>query len=143
MPTSDDITAFSAGQMIGDYIGVFFVAFVVSIVAAPFRRWLAVRNGIVDRPDSGRKVHAEPIAYLGGVAIFLGWLAGMIFSESVVPVHFGEQAAVSEGLRLPFALIFGATVVMLTGLIDDVYGITPRVKIGGQRTIFRQQALGV
>ncbi len=132
MPTQDDMMALSAGQMIGDYIGVFFVAFVASIVASPCMRWLAVRNGIVDRPDSGRKAHAEPVAYLGGVAIFLGWLAGVLYSAFVVPVHFGEQVAQFPDPKLPFALIFGATVVMLTGLIDDIYKITPRVKMGGQ-----------
>jgi len=33
-------------------------------------RWLALRNGIVDLPDAARKNHIEPIAYLGGVALF-------------------------------------------------------------------------
>ena len=132
MSTQDDTMALSASQMIGDYIGVFFVAFVISIVAVPCLRWLAVRNGIVDHPDSDRKLHAEPVAYLGGVAIFLGWFAGVIYSASVVPVHFGEQAVQSSNPRLPFALIFGASVITLTVLIDDIYKITPRVKMGGQ-----------
>jgi UDP-N-acetylmuramyl pentapeptide phosphotransferase/UDP-N-acetylglucosamine-1-phosphate transferase len=28
--------------------------------------------GIIDEPDNKRKMHSAPVAYLGGVAVFLG-----------------------------------------------------------------------
>lgn len=123
-----EISPASAGQLVAGHIDAFFLAFLVSILVAPLLRWLAVRNGIVDRPDPGRKMQTEPVAYLGGVAIFLGWLVGVMFSGMVV-VGGAER---TRDTILPFSLVFGATVIMVTGLIDDVYKIAPRVKVGGQ-----------
>jgi len=117
--------------LVGDYIGVFFVSFVACFVLVPVMRWLATRHNIVDRPDT-RKNHLEPVAYLGGVALFLGWLCGVAFSYLIKPVSFTSSGLTAEDFRFPVALIVGATTIMLTGLIDDTYGISPRVKIGGQ-----------
>ncbi len=121
----------SASRVISPYMAVFFVAFAVAIVMTPVMRWLAIRNGIVDWPNLKHKSHIEPVAYLGGVAIFLAWIAAISLCYFV---YFGgphtPQAAVH--IRFPFSIIVGAAVITLTGLIDDVYGISPRVKIGGQ-----------
>jgi UDP-GlcNAc:undecaprenyl-phosphate GlcNAc-1-phosphate transferase len=119
-----DATAPITRSVVGDNIGVFFVAFVLTIMFVPVVRWLAVRKGIVDLPDVERKDHLEPIAYLGGVALLMGWLAGVVYGFYKAPQwgHF----------NFPVALIFGATVITVTGLFDDVRGISPRVKVGGQ-----------
>jgi UDP-N-acetylmuramyl pentapeptide phosphotransferase/UDP-N-acetylglucosamine-1-phosphate transferase len=61
------------------------VALIVSLALTPVLRRLAIRNGVVDWPDRGRKNHARPIAYLGGAAIFLGWLAGMFTCFFITP----------------------------------------------------------
>ena len=42
---------------------------------------VAMYYGIIDRPDNVRKMHTVPVAYLGGVAVFLGWLAGLAISQ--------------------------------------------------------------
>ncbi len=119
-----------ANQLLGDYIGVFFVSFVVCFACAPLMRWLATRHDIMDKPDT-RKGHLRPVAYLGGVALFLGWLAGVVLSFWIDPTLPSTAAdAVIPGVQFP--IIFGATVIMVTGLIDDAYGISPRVKVGGQ-----------
>ena len=62
------------------YMGVFVVSFLVALFATPLMRRLAVTYGIVDRPTEARKAHRVPIAYLGGIAIFLGLAAGIAFS---------------------------------------------------------------
>src|SRR5690606_10737072 len=49
------------------YVGVFVAAFVVTLLATPLMRRLAVANGIIDRPSELRKTHRMPVAYLGGV----------------------------------------------------------------------------
>jgi UDP-GlcNAc:undecaprenyl-phosphate GlcNAc-1-phosphate transferase len=99
---------------------VFFAAFAVSLVATPLMRWLALRYGVVDRPDHKRKAHSVPVAYLGGLAIFLGWIAGIIVSHRDSTIDF------------PLCIVVGAGVITLVGLLDDIYGINPRVKVGGQ-----------
>jgi len=91
-----------------------------------------LRNGVVDLPDVERKNHIEPIAYLGGVAGFGGWLGGVVFGSYRIPGALEGSVSPVGYFHFPFALVFGATVIMVTGLVDDVRGISPRMKIGGQ-----------
>jgi UDP-GlcNAc:undecaprenyl-phosphate GlcNAc-1-phosphate transferase len=104
-------------------------------------RQLAVSNGIIDRPSEARKVHRMPIAYLGGVAVFLGMLAGVVYSyfalkfPSLIEFHPTSAEHLLDEVMpapLPISILVGMTLIMLTGLVDDVIGISPRVKIGGQ-----------
>lgn len=122
--------ALTISEVIAPFMAVFFVAFFVSFVATPLMRLLATRNGIVDWPDMARKNHLVPVAYLGGVGIFLGWLAGIALCYADIRWELqGYAVGTSE---FPIAVVLGAAVICLTGLFDDVYGISPRVKIGGQ-----------
>src|SRR5690242_4688035 len=73
--------AFSADEVLSPYVYVFYVAFLVAWVFTPIMRSVAVYYGIVDQPDQLRKIHKTPVAYLGGVAVFLGWIAGMAMSQ--------------------------------------------------------------
>lgn len=123
------------------YMPVFVVAFLVTLLATPLMRRLAVANGVIDRPSEERKVHRMPIAYLGGVAVFLGLMAGILYSylglkfPSLLEVnHVGERHLTIDGYvqTVPFSILLGLTIIMVTGLIDDIVGISPRVKIGGQ-----------
>ncbi len=116
--------------VIGPFMPVFFVAFFVAFIATPLMRLLATRNGIVDWPDLARKNHIAPVAYLGGIAIFLAWLAGV--SLCYVDFRWSVQGFAVSASGFPLSIIVGAAVVSLTGLFDDVYGISPRVKVGGQ-----------
>jgi UDP-GlcNAc:undecaprenyl-phosphate GlcNAc-1-phosphate transferase len=113
-------------------MGVFFVAFLVAIVVTPLMSRLALRNGVVDVPDLKRKNHALPVAYLGGVAIFLAFVGGVLASYGVSTEVTYDGSTTYRTQRFPLSIFIGAGVIMLTGLIDDVYGIRARVKIGGQ-----------
>ncbi len=97
------------------------VSFAVSLVATPVFRRIAIRYGIVDRPDAFLKPHEKPIPYLGGVAIFLGWLAGVMVS---IPV---QSVSVRTGLICGIAAAGLAT--MLIGLFDDLRVMRPEVKL--------------
>ena len=118
--------------VIAPYMAVFFVAFFVAIIATPILRAAAIRNGIVDIPDLRRKNHIGPVAYLGGVAIFLGWLAGVGVSFLTPPHNAAASAVGFDHVVFPITIILGAGAIVLTGLFDDVYGVSPRVKVGGQ-----------
>jgi UDP-GlcNAc:undecaprenyl-phosphate GlcNAc-1-phosphate transferase len=118
------------------YIGVLAAAFVVALFATPILRRLAIKFGVIDRPSDPRKVHKIPVAYLGGVAVFLGIIAGIVFAAvGVGPglVEFHATQFVEEvQFVVPWSVVLGMTVIVLVGVIDDVQGISPRVKIGGQ-----------
>ncbi len=129
------------------YIGVFIAAFSVTLLATPIMRRLAVKHGIIDQPDEARKIHRLPIAYLGGVAVFLGLVAGILLSyigmlypnSGIITWHTtshitGDDPAAMVPFPVPPSILFGMTIIMLVGLIDDVIGIEPRLKIAGQLT---------
>jgi len=98
-------------------------ALVLSLVATPVFRWIAVLRHVVDQPDQAVKIHRQPIPYLGGCAIWLAW---------TVPV--GVYALVAKDVNwLPVvALLAGGTVAFVTGLVDDLKEIDPRTKLIGQ-----------
>jgi UDP-GlcNAc:undecaprenyl-phosphate GlcNAc-1-phosphate transferase len=130
------------------YIGVFIVAFLVTMLTTPLVRRMAISQGVIDRPDQARKLHGMPIAYLGGVAVFLGLMAGIFYSYASMRfpflIEFHPTDYLVDGVFpniVPPWLALGMTVIVLVGLIDDVAGISPRVKLGGQ--LFAAAALAI
>ena len=77
---------------------------------------IAIRKGIVDRPDA-RKLQTRPIPTLGGVVIFFGIAVGLMFFKTM----FFQTAL------LP---VLAAMVIMLyVGTIDDIDGISPAKRL--------------
>lgn len=96
---------------------VFIVSFGVALITIPgLRRW-AFATCTLDVPDE-RKVHCEVMPRLGGVAIF-----GAFFLSLLIFVDL------SRPMR---GLLAGALVVFVTGLVDDLVGLTSRRKFAGQ-----------
>ena len=131
------------------YIGVLMTAFIITLCATPIMRRLAVAHGVIDRPNEARKIHRIPIAYLGGVAVYLGLLGGVLYSylaakfDGLIDWHVTKfiHSEFVDHAPVPVSILLGMTVIMLVGVIDDVTGISPRVKIGGQ--LFAAAALAV
>ncbi len=104
-------------------IWVFVVSLLVSLLATPVFRWVALRKGICDKPDQAVKIHAWPIPYLGGCAIWLAWTASLLL--------YGLLAEDVDWRALG-ALLAGGLVAFVTGLVDDLKEIRPRHKLLGQ-----------
>ena len=141
----DTVEATTRLDVFHGYIGVFVVAFVITILATPLTRRLAIAFNIIDHPNEARKVHKMPIAYLGGVAVFLGLIGGILFSYlaiafpdwGIVSWHktsflTGDDPLNPVPFPVPISVVLGLTVIMLVGLLDDVVGIEPRIKVTGQ-----------
>lgn len=95
-------------------------AFVATIILTPFVKKLAFRIGAVDAPNY-RKVHARIMPRLGGLAIFLGFIIGLgIYS------YFGTLSKYS------IAIMIGALIIVITGILDDMYEISAKAKMLGQ-----------
>ena len=123
-------------QIFHGYMGVFIIAFLTTLLATPLMRRLALANGIVDRPLEARKIHKTPTAYLGGVAVYLGILFGILFTytapwHGMVTFHSSTHDAGALPGGVSIWIVIGMTVIMACGLIDDVMGIHPRAKIAG------------
>ena len=109
------------------------IALVVTLVATPVMRALARHNDIVDNPDEPRKRHDQPIAYLGGLGIFSGWLAGVLaFLFGLTGPGFAAGGAAPFGAEVPIWVLLGAFVILIVGLLDDVITLRPGVKLAGQ-----------
>jgi UDP-GlcNAc:undecaprenyl-phosphate GlcNAc-1-phosphate transferase len=125
-------------EVLNGYLAVLVVAFLVTVLTVPILQKLAIANGIVDRPDA-RKMHRMPIAYLGGVGVYLGIMAGILISylgvafPGIVGYHVTRFVTpAGNPMLVPPWILGGLTIIMLIGLYDDVMGISPRVKVGGQ-----------
>lgn len=134
-PDTTPLESTTLEMVLRSYWPVLVIAFVVSLVLTPLCRRLALRRGIVDKPDEWLKPHGQPIPYLGGVAIFLGWLAGIICAWVLFTPAGVEATASLTGPVLDHTLILGimlaGTAIMLLGLCDDLRVMSPRVKLAG------------
>jgi UDP-GlcNAc:undecaprenyl-phosphate GlcNAc-1-phosphate transferase len=108
------------------YLFVFVVTAAVTFLTTPLVRRLSFRLGWIDHP-SDRKVHPAPTPTAGGLAIYLGVAAGMLFGR-FVPFLSGLYEASSE---LDAAMV-AATVTVALGVVDDVRGVTALGKLAGQ-----------
>jgi UDP-GlcNAc:undecaprenyl-phosphate/decaprenyl-phosphate GlcNAc-1-phosphate transferase len=108
------------------------IAFVTALVAALLLMPRVIRFGIArqlyDMPDGERRIHTRPIPRLGGVAVF-ACTAGtllLFFGAIRLDILPLEQRGFLVGLML------GGTLLFATGIVDDVRGLTPRVKLLAQ-----------
>ena len=118
-------------EILNVFLPVLVAAFVVTLVAVPFARWVAIRFDIVDMPDGGRKIHRQPIAYLGGAAVFVGVLAG-ILGFDLFAAGVGDRNLGLFYSPVPYAVVFGLLVIFATGIFDDIFHWDPRLKLAGQ-----------
>ncbi len=94
-------------------IFAFVVALIISYAATPLAKRLSFKIGAVDVPKDNRRMHKEPKALLGGLAIFYGFLVSVLcFGDFLLP-----------GGRLNMNLLgilIGSVVVVILGVLDDV-----------------------
>src|SRR5213595_2410294 len=121
---------YTADDVLSPYIYVFYIAFIVAFIFTPIMRMVATYYGIIDQPDAIRKMHNAPVAYLGGVAVFLGWMAGLALSQ-FLQLHRAEPGLLPH-VHVKFSIVIGASVIVMLGLWDDIKRINPWMKIAGQ-----------
>ncbi|MGA2194566.1 MAG: MraY family glycosyltransferase [Bryobacteraceae bacterium] len=103
-------------------------ALLLTLAVTPACRALCRRFGWVDQPDR-RKVHRRPIPRAGGIAILFG------FAAALALVRFSPLWASYSVTWSPLsvcALLPAVFVAFATGLLDDILGLKPWMKILGQ-----------
>lgn len=93
------------------------VAFISSILLTPLVKRLAFKIGAVDAPNY-RKVHSRIMPRLGGLAIYLSFLIGLVILR--------------PESEYTLAIVLAATVIIITGILDDMYEISAKAKMLGQ-----------
>lgn len=93
----------------------FLIALAVAYIATPFVIKLANRVGAIDVPKDNRRVHTVPIPRLGGIAIFIGFMAGVL-------------ANVEMDTKL-IGVLVGAAIIVTMGYFDDIKPLSAKVKL--------------
>ncbi len=93
------------------------LCFIASILITPLVKKLAFKIGATDKPNN-RKVHQKIMPRLGGLAIYISFIVGIIIlkpsDESFIPI------------------IIGATIIIITGILDDIFELSAKIKLVGQ-----------
>jgi UDP-GlcNAc:undecaprenyl-phosphate GlcNAc-1-phosphate transferase len=110
----------------------FWPVLVASFVASLGATWLckkvAIKFGIVDRPDALVKTHKEPVAYLGGLGMLIGLITGVLAAIGILR----NQESFPMVLKWLLGILAGGTIACVVGLADDIFDIKPAKKILGQ-----------
>jgi len=103
-------------------------SFISSLAATALCKKIAIKFGIVDRPDDLVKTHKEPIAYLGGVGMLIGLIAGILTGV----VCLIDEEFFNPAMKWLLGILAGGAIACFVGLTDDIFDIKPRQKIFGQ-----------
>jgi UDP-GlcNAc:undecaprenyl-phosphate GlcNAc-1-phosphate transferase len=95
-------------------------SFCLTFTLVPIVHRVAPLLGPIDTPG-GRKQHETPTPLMGGAAIFLGFALVMILGKDIL--HFSVEL---KGVAI------GGTLVFLIGVLDDVWGLSAKIRLIGQ-----------
>jgi len=107
------------------YVVAFLFALVLAYALTPMFRKIAIKFGILDHPVPNIKIHPRPVPYLGGLAIWLVFIVTLLGVRLFT--HFPTGT-----LRNLRGIFYGGTLIMVLGLIDDIWKLDYRVKFFGQ-----------
>src|SRR5574344_1194306 len=96
---------------------IIFSCFVFCFLITFYIKKIAKHIGAMDIPNK-RKVHTKPMPRLGGLGIFLTFLFGYML--------FGVQSPEMN------AILLGAFIIVLVGVIDDIRPLDAKTKLFGQ-----------
>lgn len=96
-----------------------FLTFILSLIVTPIVKLLAFRIGAYDSPGE-RRVNTKIMPTAGGLSIYFVFsFSCLVLFQSIIPTSY----------ILP--IILGSGIVVLTGLIDDIYELSPKMKTLG------------
>ncbi|SFE92439.1 UDP-GlcNAc:undecaprenyl-phosphate GlcNAc-1-phosphate transferase [Alteribacillus iranensis] len=91
--------------------------FLLSLFLTPLVKKLAFKIGATDKPNH-RKVHKGAMARLGGLSIYVAFLAGLLILQP-------------NNEYMPYILA-GGTIIIITGFLDDLFELSAKWKLLGQ-----------
>lgn len=108
-----------------DCLIIFAVGGVVTGILVPIICRIGFRWGALDMPGAHKR-HRFPTPNLGGISIFIGFWAAVIFAYRSYPALSLELG------QFLYYIVAGAIVIFLIGLIDDLSGLSAPVKLISQ-----------
>src|SRR5258708_24473188 len=94
------------------------ISILIAYLSTPFVIKFAWKFGLIDDPQKNKHpkvIHTKPTPRGGGLAIFIS-----IFISSLIFLHFD--------VRL-FAILLGAIIILIIGLLDDKFNLSPYLRL--------------
>ncbi|MEV0360439.1 MraY family glycosyltransferase [Nocardia sp. NPDC050697] len=107
---------------------VLLVSATVTFLVTGGIRVLAIAFGAVAVPRD-RDVHIKPIPRMGGVGMYIGVVAAVLFAHQLPALRRGFDYAPD----IP-AVLVAATIIVAVGIVDDRWGLDALTKFAGQVT---------
>jgi UDP-N-acetylmuramyl pentapeptide phosphotransferase/UDP-N-acetylglucosamine-1-phosphate transferase len=109
------------------YLAVFFTGLAVTYLLTPLMRKWAIRLGAVDQPNE-RRPHRQPTPRGGGVAVVLGVHAACLTALAFPWPRLAGELDIHWWAQFALASL----VLLVVGVVDDLRGLRPLVKLSGQ-----------
>ena len=115
------------------YICVAAAAFLATLACTPLAKRLATRLNAIDYP-SKRRINKVPIPRLGGLAVFAGLCAALIVDIAGIKLlHWPPVLVPHPSLNISYPLLaISFLAIVITGAVDDVKQLSPKMKLAGQ-----------
>jgi UDP-GlcNAc:undecaprenyl-phosphate GlcNAc-1-phosphate transferase len=88
----------------------------ISFVITPLVKKLAIKVNAIDVPKDDRRVHIKPIPVMGGLAIYISFVVGVVLYNGILTAS-------------QIGIILGATIIVIGGIIDDIKDLRPKYKL--------------
>jgi UDP-GlcNAc:undecaprenyl-phosphate/decaprenyl-phosphate GlcNAc-1-phosphate transferase len=121
------VFAADGGGTVLGYGVVFGIAALVTFVLTPVCRRMAPRWGFMAKPDAERRLHSVAKPALGGLAMCGGLLAGLL-----VAWRMGQFRELFVSSSEAWGVAVAAVVVVMVGMLDDRFELSPPAKLAGQ-----------
>ncbi|WP_313996964.1 MraY family glycosyltransferase [uncultured Paenibacillus sp.] len=109
------------------YIIGFTISLMIALLMTPAVKKLAFKVGAIDKPNA-RKVHSRIMPRLGGLAIYLAFVAAFLLLFPFLPDGLLNR----YDMNLIKGLLVGGTMIVLIGALDDRFELSAKVKLLGQ-----------
>lgn len=107
------------------YLLVFLIASSIAYLITLILRRISTKLRLLDLPDE-RKIHKYAVPYLGGIAVFFGFMMALS-----VALHL-DRPFRYEFLQEFIGLFVGASIILLLGIFDDLGGSNATIKLAFQ-----------
>lgn len=113
-----------------DLVIVLGTACLAASLTLGIKRFAVVRGLAMGQPRE-RDVHIKPIPRLGGLAVTVSFLISVAVVSLVVPgsLDFVIQSILGVDANL-FGIVAGVILLLIVGIVDDVRGLNPWIKLG-------------
>jgi UDP-GlcNAc:undecaprenyl-phosphate GlcNAc-1-phosphate transferase len=92
---------------------------IVSLILTPIIKLISFKIGAVDRPGD-RRINTKTMPTAGGLSIFLSFSFALLWEfRAMIPFDY------------VWPMLLGAAIVVVTGLLDDIFELTPLQKTLG------------